>query len=54
MKLIEILKRANTALIFILLVTAIFLAGYLIVKLQKPITMVHVAVDSLHVGKKKK
>ncbi len=52
MKPIEILKKTNTVLIFILLVAAISLAGYLIVRLRKPINMVHVAVDSLHVGKK--
>jgi hypothetical protein len=54
MKPFEFLKKTNTVLIFILLVGAITIAGYLIVKLQKPMDTVHVAVDSLHVGKKQK
>lgn len=53
MKLIEVLKKTNTILAFILLVTALFLAGYLMMRLRKPLTVVHVAVDSLRVGKKK-
>ena len=53
MKLIEVLKRTNTILVFLLLVTALSIAGYLIVRLQKPIDTVHVSVDSLHLGKKK-
>jgi len=52
MKLIEVLKKINTVLAFILLVTAIFLTGYFIAALRHPINTVHVAVDSLHVGKK--
>jgi hypothetical protein len=52
MKLIEYLKKTNVVLVFILLVTAIFLTGYLIVKLGKPMNSVHVSVDSLHLGKK--
>ena len=54
MTLIEFLKKSNTVLVFILLVTAIILAGYLILRLRNPINTVHVAVDSLHVGKKAK
>jgi len=53
MNIIDFLKKMNTVLIFILLVAAVFLAGYLISRLRKPISMVHVAVDSLHVGKQK-
>ncbi len=53
MKPFEFLKKTNSVLVCILLVTAIFLAGYLILRLRKPINTVHVSVDSLHVGKKK-
>ena len=48
----EILKKANTILIFILLVGAICTGGYLIKRLQKPMTTVHVSVDSVKLHKK--
>jgi len=52
MKPIEFLKKTNTVLVFILLVIVITVAGYLIYRFRKPVNTVHVAVDSLHVGKK--
>jgi len=48
----DFLKKTNTVLVFILLIAAIALVGYMIVRLRMPVNMVHVSVDSLHVGKK--
>ncbi len=49
---IEFIKKTNTVLIFVLLVGALVAGGFLIARLRKPITAVHVSVDSLHLGKK--
>ncbi len=52
MKPIEFLKKINTVLIFILLVGALAIGGYLALRLRKPIDTVHVSVDSISLNKK--
>ncbi len=49
---IEFLKKTNTVLIFVLLIGALALGGYLFVKLRKPMNPIQVSVDSLRLGKK--
>ena len=49
---IELLKKTNTVLVFVLLVAVLIIVGYLVARLRKPINTVHVSVDSLHIGKK--
>jgi hypothetical protein len=49
---IEILKKTNTVLIFVLLVGTIFFGGYLIKRSREPIKTVHVTIDSLRIHKK--
>jgi len=52
MNLIELLKKTNTVLVFVLLVATILAGGYLIVKSRKPINTVHVSIDSVQLHKK--
>ena len=52
MDFIELIKKANTVLIFALLVTTLTSGVYLIKRLRRPIDTVHVTVDSLRLHKK--
>jgi hypothetical protein len=52
MDVIAFLKQANTVLLFVLLVSTLLVGGYLVFRSQKPLAVMHVAVDSTHLGKK--
>jgi len=52
MNAIEFLKKANTVLVFVLLVGTLMVGGYLINRSRKPIDCVHVAIDSARMNKK--
>jgi hypothetical protein len=49
---IEILRKTNTVLIFVLLVAALLLGGYLVIRSRQPINTIHVSVDSVRLHKK--
>jgi hypothetical protein len=48
---IEILKKTNTVLIFVLLVATLCTGGYVVMRSRKPVTTVHIAVDSVRINK---
>jgi hypothetical protein len=49
---IELLKKANTVLVFVLLVGTILVGGYLINRSRMPTPCVHVAIDSARINNK--
>ena len=49
---IEHLKNVNTVLLFFLLVGTLLFGGYLMMRSKKPITTIHVAIDSARINKK--
>lgn len=52
MNLIEFLRKANTVLVFILLVAAILCGGYWIARSRKSNNAIPVSIDSVHLHKK--
>jgi hypothetical protein len=49
---IDFLKKTNTVLLFVLLVSVIVGGGYLILRSQRPVNPIHISVDSVRVNKK--
>jgi hypothetical protein len=49
---IEFLKKANTVLVFILLVAAIVCGGYVVARLRHSKNTIPVSIDSVHIHKK--